>query len=580
MSERRTPETNTNETLASQLFRLHIAPITPIQETAMNLYALGLNVFPVPYGKKGGYPWGMMQYIRLNVEDVYPLFQGNCNIAVMTGRTSDNLFVIDCETEAVFNHQIKLMRDGGIPIWAVKSGGWRNGGHLYLRCSDGEVKNVKAGERKDMEIRGNRCYVLCPPSLHPNTRRLYQWHIRETVDPPIVSCAQVQWLGLSLVTTKTPQRLPQPFSELSSSTREFILSGATPGERNNRLFTAACDLSGCDYDFHAAVQLLTPPALHAGLTERETRDTIQSAYSKPRTPAKPFSHEKRRASSWEIAHLWAKDAAWPGRTGQTDRAVFLACCERAKTANDKGIFRASSREVAEMARVRANTATKALKRLTTAKLLVFCGRDRESGAHLYRLGATVTNEKKLRKRYTTAFSSGEDSVSLTQQIPPLFPDAAERGALGKTAYVLYTVLVRQEEPVKPGALVRASKLSKSQVSRALKKLLLFGLARKVGCCYEGIPFSQDDLDTQVARPAGTLGRGERRKKTHVFQRANLAARRFYEARFKKRLRGVSRQPARQLVCANCGQAWMFADEVPPPLVCDFCGDATTWVERS
>ena len=89
----------------------------------MSLYLLGLNVLPVPYGKKGGWPWRMMQYTRLNPEDIYPLFGGECNLAVMTGRTSSNLFVIDCETKTTFASHEKQLRKAGIPIWAVRSGG-------------------------------------------------------------------------------------------------------------------------------------------------------------------------------------------------------------------------------------------------------------------------------------------------------------------------------------------------------------------------------------------------------------------------------------------------------------------------
>jgi hypothetical protein len=35
----------------------------------------------------------MLQYTRLLAQDIYPLFRDNCNLAVMTGRTSGNLFV-------------------------------------------------------------------------------------------------------------------------------------------------------------------------------------------------------------------------------------------------------------------------------------------------------------------------------------------------------------------------------------------------------------------------------------------------------------------------------------------------------
>ncbi len=571
MSERRRQRAPKIDDLAQQLFHVPIADISPIQETAMRLHMLGLNVFPLPYGKKGGYPWQMLQYTRLNPEDITPLFRGNCNIAIMTGRTSGNLFVIDCETNSVFNAQKKLLRGAGVPIYSVLSRGKQDGGHLYLRCLDGQVKNIPPGTRRDMEIRGNRCYVLCPPSLHPDTKRTYEWDELETATPPEVSAQQVQWLGLTITQDRPSPREPQPFGELSAATREFILTGASEGERNNRLFTAACDLAGNDYDQYDAQRLLIPIARKIGLPERETRDTIQSAYSKPRSPAKPTARRENRPAQWQIAQAWADEHLWAGRTGQTDRAVFLACCKRAKTAGETGIFRAATREIAEYARIRPNTASTALKRLESAKYLIFCGKDRDSGGHLYRLGATT---QKLRKRYTTNLTSGGVSVSLTQDSLPLFPDAAEWGALHKTAYLVYGCLREQEQPVKPAAIQQQTKLSKYQVSRALKRLKEHSLVSKIGGKYVAIVMTNADLDERVAQPAGTLGKGEQRRQQHQKERARRAGERLYKVRFGKGMEVVTGKPA-AFVCGNCGQIWSVPG-LEPPFECDFCGDATTW----
>src|SRR5690349_1022809 len=90
--------------LASNSGRLtaHLPEQTPVQTQAYTLFDAGLSVFPLPRGSKSGYPWKRLQYTRLNRNDsVYglsPLFAGDCNIAVMCGATSGNLFVLDCET--------------------------------------------------------------------------------------------------------------------------------------------------------------------------------------------------------------------------------------------------------------------------------------------------------------------------------------------------------------------------------------------------------------------------------------------------------------------------------------------------
>jgi predicted transcriptional regulator len=549
--------------------------VSGVQETAMNLYDLGLNVFPVPYGKKAGYPWQMMQYTRLNPEDIYPLFRDQCNLAVMTGRTSGNLFVIDCETKDTFEYHEILLKDANIPIWAVRSGGSRGGGHFYLKCRDGEVKGVKSGERNDYEVRGNRCYVLAPPSLHPVSRRLYEWHERETPEPPTVSLDQVNWLALTLTkdSPKNP-KTPQLYSELSSSTRDFIFTGAVEGERNNRLFSAACDLAGNDFAHFTAIELLLPAAQRSGLSRRETHDTINSAYSKARTPAKTTAKKQKLPRPHEKALAFMEEQKWQGRQGQTDKAVLLACCQRAITANEKGIFRASSREIAELARITRKTASKALKRLVEAKTMVFAGKNDTTGANLYRFGtAILKHQSKILHYYPTVpqIPVGVDTGVTTQKT-----DAVERGALGKTAYGLYLVLLSLEQPQKVSELVQIAGLSVHQVYRGIKRLNQYGLVKKQKTRYQAIAVSVEHLDEQVARPAGTLGKGEQRKRQHQRERGAVAAGRLYKARWPNgREPEVGNGKPRRWLCPNCGQVWSMAD-LEPPAVCDFCGDCVTW----
>lgn len=74
---------------------------------------------------------------------------------------------------------------------------------------------------------------------------------------------------------------------LTAATARFLAFGAGEGERNARLFNAACDYAGNGLDFADAVRDLMPAALRAGLPEWEAQGAIKSAYSKARTPAKP-----------------------------------------------------------------------------------------------------------------------------------------------------------------------------------------------------------------------------------------------------------------------------------------------------
>ena len=59
-----------------------------MRETALYLYALGLNVIPLRYGEKlPGYDWNGLKYARLPADSIARLFFARCNIGAITGRT-------------------------------------------------------------------------------------------------------------------------------------------------------------------------------------------------------------------------------------------------------------------------------------------------------------------------------------------------------------------------------------------------------------------------------------------------------------------------------------------------------------
>jgi len=127
--------------------------LTQTQRSAFEFYDLGLNVFPQPISKKGGLPWKSLQFNRLDRDDsrygLKTLFAGRANLAVMCGRTSGNLFVIDCETRESLRHHMAQLRRRKIPLWVVQTA---RGGHIYLRARDGEGHNVAPGILQDAEI--------------------------------------------------------------------------------------------------------------------------------------------------------------------------------------------------------------------------------------------------------------------------------------------------------------------------------------------------------------------------------------------------------------------------------------------
>ena len=340
--------------------------LTALQQEAYALYDAGLNVFPQPISCKGGLPWKRLQYTRLSRNDknygLRNLFAGACNLAIMCGITSNNLFVIDCESVEIFHHHLQKMIDRNIPIWAAKTA---RGGHIYLCAKNGEVHNIELGTLTDTEIKGRNGYVLAPPSIHPSGVA-YKWVVRQSDEPPVVDVNEIDWLTdrrgkkINLRYDKPSNSktgdwsmcVVSPASNLAKDTKDYLQGGGhlTEGSRNNRLFKAACDLSGNKYGQREAEHILTPIALMSGLTNYEVQATIKSAYSRQRTPSRATQAPLRQ--SWKYALLWATRYKWDNRTAGSDRALFIALIERARvSSNENDIFRASIRELSELSRL-------------------------------------------------------------------------------------------------------------------------------------------------------------------------------------------------------------------------------------
>ncbi|MCS6836481.1 MAG: bifunctional DNA primase/polymerase [Anaerolineae bacterium] len=522
---------------------------TPMQWQAERLYRCGLNVFPLPLGAKSGYPWRKLQYTRLATNSALDslLFEGSFNLAVMCGATSRNLFVIDCETVEAFVYHMSEVRRRRIPLWAVTTG---RGGHIYLFMREGEVDNIQSGTLKDAEIRGSNCYVLTAGSLHPSGR-LYRWYARESEALPQVSLNQINWLRHCehghpvrlTIKQRTPNpdrqhrlRLVSPYSPLAKETRDYMKNGALirEGERNNRLFKAACDLCGNGYSLEDARQLLGPPATLSGLGQLEIDRTIQSAFSKPRTPSKP-PFARRPTPHWQYALLYIIHAKYRGRNSHTLRALYLAMVERSRIgSNEQGIFRASYRELAQMARIGLATFQRLLEECEADKkhsLFRAVGKDKMSGATLWRWEDRVIEEGRFLQEQIDKGHLAVPSYWFTFSDALLDLDCTERGALGKGAMFLYQYMQFDPEPRMPSELALLCDMTLSQVNYALKKLREFDLVERLPGGWRSKGASNEKVNRLVSlkRPHYTR-RGPRRVQRFKDERCRHVAGIIHQAR--------------------------------------------------
>jgi len=524
--------------------RIPNSGLSELQREAYALYDMGLNVLPQPIASKGGLPWKRLQYSRLNRDDrnygLRNLFAGETNLAVMCGATSDNLFVIDCESIDSFHYHMQQMIDRKIPIWAVQTG---RGGHLYLRAENGEVHNVEPGILPDTEIKGRGGYVLAPPSVHPSGA-IYSWVVQQGNEIPIVQTNVIDWLktgqGKTItleyetISTGKPgnwsMHMISPASNLSRTTRDYLENGnrLAEGSRNDRLFKATCDFCGNNYSKTEAENILTPIAAMSGLPMPEIKATIQSAYSKNRTPSRPDTNSGLYFS-WRYALLWATRHNWDSRTAGSDRALFLALIERARlSSNENNVFRASMRELSELASLGTTTIQRALKRLEELTLIFNCGYDSMSGASLWRFSDKVISIAKQIELNLNTVSIPPHWLRYSESV--FNSDVVERGALGHSVLFIYEFMRTLHKPMMPSDIADSIGLSVNQVNYGLKKLKEHNLVKRLD---EGWYLTKLTVPELEAIFENVAGKGDARVEKHREEREVFAGYILFNARMRR-----------------------------------------------
>ena len=540
---------------------LDFAPKTSVQLTAVNLHKRGLNVFPIPRGYKQPYKLSPLFYARLHrcgrgckaYHTVpYVLRDGRrtnatfetlfeCqNIAVMMGRTSENLFAIDCDTEADFKGMGAELDRRGLSYWATKSA---KGGHYFMRLAEGEVANNPGLEGwGQVEIWGNRHFVVLPPSIHPSGV-LYEWHTQDPyrlpIDekPPLVSIQALDWLGVERVTNGKKWEaaelhgLPEWTISLSRSNRQIlakaISGGIEEGQRNSELRSPVYDIAAMIkaelIDYEKGLDLLETAADGVDYPLKDILGMLKSALRKPGLELARKSG-KAKLTEWEKALEFAKSYDWKGYgpTQHTDKAVFLACCERARLDPGRGGFRASAREIARLSNKTAKTCSLALRRLVKANLLIYASID-PSGANRFKFGEVY------RDYYTNTLHCSDSVVATIHH--KLTETPAEKdvfGRLGAVSWAVYNYLLESYESSYK-AIAEGANLNRVSVARVLKRsktspsldgvLIRFGLAIYTPAenSYKAELASNDKLE-RIAAVLGVLGKSEKRARLDVAQR--------------------------------------------------------------
>lgn len=168
-------------------------------------------------------------------------------IAIVCGRVSGGLIVRDFDDEASYEQWARCFPE---LAWSAPTVRTKRGYHVYCRCET----TVRSRRLENGELRTERHYVVCPPSLHPQGDE-YRWMIKPIPGglPVISDPAEVGLLGED-VTEPAEHTEPIEPAELTERTEAVgggeklspeILAAiqaalpAGPGKRNDLLFELA-----------------------------------------------------------------------------------------------------------------------------------------------------------------------------------------------------------------------------------------------------------------------------------------------------------------------------------------------------
>ncbi|PKN91229.1 MAG: hypothetical protein CVU44_20155 [Chloroflexi bacterium HGW-Chloroflexi-6] len=287
-----------SETVQNRL----VQPNYSTLESAMQYAARGWHVFPCrekpgePYQDKKGNLVTPREKTPYTANGLYDSSTDPVKIQRWWKKWPDALIGVNCGKSGLFvvDLDTKHGKDG---VAVFSRLGLDDEGALHSRTPAGGLHIIFSGVGKNssgksgIDTRGEGGYFIAPPSVILDGEfpggyvNLDDW----SRQPAPLPAGLLEAIARENEVAKGKQAdhsAPDNHKgKLSRQTLEFIAQGAGAGERNERLFRAACDLAGSGYSHVEAETLLLPVADLIGTPRDEAMSTIKSAFSKSRVPA-------------------------------------------------------------------------------------------------------------------------------------------------------------------------------------------------------------------------------------------------------------------------------------------------------
>jgi DNA-binding transcriptional regulator YhcF (GntR family) len=470
----------------------------PLRTIAAEYAAQGLStIVALPWSKVPLVEWKAYQYdppSTLEREAMFSL-EDSLNIGVVCGAASKNLAVIDAESMRAFETQLRRCERAGIAnTWIGET--WR-GGHILAQLP--MAVKPKSFKHDGFEVRAQGQFVLMPPSVHPSGA-VYRFINRPASIIRVASLDALDWLGLQ----------PAPEKQIPRIAR-YLLQGDLQSRYDSRSEAEQAIITALfNVGFRFAEILAMFKSYPAAGKFREIETTkgsiaatswLRTCFNSASTWCATDSPARRLARTTQVG---AEAAPWPGRTGSTDRAVFLAHLNLAHRSGRK-VYHASSRDLAEIAGCGRITASKASRRLTGTGLLELVDPASFPNAIRYRL-----SEKTKFDPLPHMVLYGMDRTSSF-----LLPDAFRQGGLGRAAFEVLKAL--EGEALRAKELAQKTGRHVQTIRKSLKRLHELGYTKKSRGKWYGIAIEKIDLP-ELARKVGMTDARKKQREQHKAER--------------------------------------------------------------
>lgn len=514
-----------------------------MQKSAWMLHDMALNVIPLgSMGESRKHPRGYFNWsilsrspMRLNNHPggmalLMACFDGACNVGVVCGDVSENLFVIDCEEMPIFWQYVQAMTERNIPVFAQKTA---RGAHIFLKGDKAvESFEVQRGDGSTLyEVRSNGLYVVVAPSYHPSGFR-YQWLSAEGAlsdkpfleEIPRVTIGQIDFLVDAAGNSKALKGRHMP-SPAMRKRKQYLSTGAnTPeGSRESELFKQANYSRYMGIPREQAEQQLIPIAIQSGLPAKEAYHAIDSAYGYPQKAEQQNNPAGmvQKLQAFASSYTWAKKA---------DKRVFEALIVRYSQDGfnyKNGRFSASSRNLAELTALHRKTVEKALKRLVGLECLIT-----REGQNAREATVFQFTEKAICCKALPLFPTGnkDNHTGSGMQQNQIDLDLKDYHGIGDTGLKILRFLQanyrQNNEPATTAAIAQAIGVNRTTVHRHLTTdkqtgeipaLIQYRLVMKVGKGWIG--FEDSTAEREMAQGLGVEGKSIERKEKHALERS-------------------------------------------------------------